>query len=109
MAAVSGMASFAKYELGAYSIPRTGLAMLHPGEGVMTAAQNTKIHSFLDNLGGGAGGNTFHVAPQVHFNVNAADSRDVARWLNGSGREIMKTIEREVRMGTHLGLKGFGS
>jgi hypothetical protein len=108
MATVSGIASYARYEVGAWSIPREGLAMLHPGEGVLTAAQNSKIHSFLDNFGG-ASGNTFHVAPRVHFNITAADSRDVARWMNGAGREVMKTIERQVRMGAHLGLKGFGS
>ncbi|HEY8162073.1 MAG TPA: hypothetical protein VIF34_07385 [Methylocystis sp.] len=108
--AAAATVAAAKFETGSWYIPHTGLAVLHEGEGVLTAGQNARLHNFMGYIekGGAGGGNTFHVRPQVNFNVSAADHRDVARWLNGSGRDVMKTIEKQVRLGSHLGLKGLG-
>jgi hypothetical protein len=108
--AAAATVAAAKFETGSWYIPHTGLAVLHEGEGVLTAGQNARLHNFMGYIekGGAGGGNTFHVRPQVNFNVSAADHRDVARWLNGSGRDVMKTIEKQVRLGSHLGMKGLG-
>jgi hypothetical protein len=107
MATVAGMATVSAFDIGAYNLPSTQLALVHQNELIMPAGPAAAFRSMLEN-GGAGGGNTFHVRPQVNFNVSAADHRDVARWLNGSGRDVMKTIEKQVRLGSHLGLKGLG-
>jgi hypothetical protein len=50
-------------------------------------------------------GSTVHVHHATNFNISSLDSGDVKRWIKGNGKEILRTINEGVRLGTHLGLK----
>jgi len=102
-ASVAAMASF---DAGSWQLPSDMVAQVHRGEMIVPAAQTPWAQSLMANAAGaGSGGASVTVHHATHFNISAMDSGDVKRWIRGNGKEILRTINEGVRMGTHLGLK----
>jgi hypothetical protein len=109
-AAQSAVMSVAAFDIGAWSIPRDQLAMVHQNELVMPAAEAGAFRSMLSQQanGGGSGaqgGGDTH----VHLNVNALDAGSVKTWLGNNSRHIMKAMNQAVKSGDHLGLRRLAS
>ncbi len=102
-AAVGAMASF---DTGTWQLPSDMVAQVHRGEMIVPAAQTPWAQSLMSNAAsaGGSGGDV-HVHHATNFNISALDSGDVKRWIKGNGKEILRTINEGIRLGTHLGLK----
>jgi len=105
-ATVAAMASF---DTGSWQLPSDMVAQVHQGEMIVPARQTPWVQDMLANGGQGGGGNTVHVHHATHFNISAMDSGDVKRWIKGNGKEILRTINEGVRLGTHLGLKNLAT
>ncbi len=101
-ATVAAMASF---DTGAWQLPSDMVAQVHQGEMIVPAAQTPWAQSLMANAAGGGGPSGVTVNHATHFNISAMDSGDVKRWIRGNGKEILRTINEGVRLGTHLGLK----
>ncbi|WP_020177053.1 hypothetical protein [Methyloferula stellata] len=101
-ATVAAMASF---DTGAWQLPSDMIAQVHQGEMIVPAAQTPWAQSLMANAVGGGGSSSVTVNHATHFNISALDSGDVKRWIRGNGKEILRTINEGVRLGTHLGLK----
>lgn len=104
-ATVAGAASIASFDIGAWSIPRDQLALVHKNELVMTASQGEAFRNLI-NSGGQGSGNTINVAPNVSFNINAMDGASVQSALMANGKAVMRAISRHVADGAHLGMRG---
>ena len=101
--AVAAMAgSVASADIGMWNVPRDQLTLIHHNELVMPAAQAGAFRGMLDN--GGAGGGNVSVHPTTHYNITAMDSASVERVLLWNQGALMKTIDKAVRDGAHLGL-----
>jgi len=105
-ATVAGVASVASFDIGAWSVPYDQLALVHKNELVMTASQGEALRSLITNGGGGTGGNTIHVAPNVSFNISALDGASVQSALMANGKAVMRAVSRHVNDGAHLGMRG---
>jgi hypothetical protein len=102
-ATVAAMASF---DTGSWQLPSDMIAQVHQGEMIVPAKQTPWVQDMLANSGqNGSSGNAVHVHHATNFNISSMDSGDVKRWIKGNGKEILRTINEGVRLGTHLGLK----
>jgi hypothetical protein len=104
-AAQGAVLSVAAFDIGAWSIPKDQLAMVHQNELVMPAAEAGAFRSLLSQQASGgasaqAGGDT-----HVHLNVSALDAGSVKNWLGNNSRQIMKAMNQAVQNGDHLGLR----
>ncbi len=89
-ALVGGMSALIpSYDVGTPYVPETGLAMIHRGERIITAADNAAG-------GGGAGG-------KVTMNVYAMDSQDVVRFFKQNADAVMNGLKLSARNG-HRGV-----
>lgn len=104
-AAAAGVASFA---VGAWALPDDMIAQVHKGEMIVPAAHAPWAQSLMASAARAPSGGDMHVHHATHFNVSALDSRDVSRWLKGSGKTILQTIDASIRNGVHLSLRSFG-
>jgi len=100
-ATVAAMASF---DTGAWRLPSDMIAQVHQGEMIVPAGPAQNLRQALSG-GASDAGNTVHVHHATNFNISSLDSGDVKRWIKGNGKEILRTINEGVRLGTHLGLK----
>jgi hypothetical protein len=73
---------FEAYQLGAWSVPRTGPALLHRGEMVLPRHVAEWFRRY-----GGAGGNVFNIT--VNINTSTADGRALAEELS---RELARRM-----------------
>jgi hypothetical protein len=88
-------ATAAQYDIGADRIPRDGFAMLHQDERIMPSDQNERITRALEN---GADSPTMPVQGtsmgDVHFHVNAIDSRSVEKFFMQHGHKIRAALNQ---------------
>jgi hypothetical protein len=105
-AAQGAVLSVAAFDIGAWSIPQSQLAMVHQNELIMPAAEAGAFRSMLSAQakGGGAGASSAGDT-HVHLNVSALDAGSVQGWLSNNSRQIMKAMDKAVRNGDHLGLR----
>jgi hypothetical protein len=108
-ATVAGVASIASFDIGAWSIPHDQLALVHKNELVMTASQGEAFRNLVNSGGGQSGGGAIHVAPNVHFNINAMDGASVQSALLANGKAVMRAMSRHIADGAHLGMRGLNS
>lgn len=104
-ATVAGMASVAAFDIGAYNLPHDMMSIVHRDELIMPAAPARAFRDLLEN-GGGAGGAPTTVHAPVNLHIQALDAQSVQRFFKDNGRSVLKTLERQVRLGVHVGLKG---
>lgn len=71
-----------KFELGTDYVPSTGLAIVHKGERITPADQNTGRK--------GGGGDT-------HFHIHALDGANVQSWLTRGGAEVLAKAVSKVQ------------
>lgn len=91
--------SLAALDVGGYVLS-SGLAVIHAGETVTPARVATPY------AGAGQGGHSISVAPTMHFHNSPYDDSGFQRLLSGNGGGLMKAVDRAVRDGAHLGLRG---
>jgi len=98
--AIAGSVAFAAvaaYQDGADMIPRAGLAILHPGEAVATAGENSRISKVIAlaaNGGvGGSDGAHFHYSP----NINGIDGASVESMAKNHANTFKRQMVRELR------------
>jgi hypothetical protein len=97
-AEVLGLSAF---DVGTDYVMRSGIAMIHQGETIVPAAQGSGPYTGKnDRAGAGAGGGN------VSVNISAMDSRSVARFFNDNAGHMIRAINKGVRNGAHLGLRG---
>lgn len=70
-AAFAGTMAFASFEEGTNYVPRTGFALLHQGEAVLTNPNADMMRQFLQGNGGGSNQPNFNVTMQI----SAIDSK----------------------------------
>jgi hypothetical protein len=88
-AGVQGTAmSMAALEIGAWSIPRQGIAMLHPGETVLPAAAAQTFRSMAE--GGSPGG-----SPTVQFHFNGPVIGQQA-WINQMVPQLARALQSHM-------------
>jgi hypothetical protein len=104
-AAQGAVLSVAAFDIGAWSIPRDQLAMVHQNELVMPAAEAGAFRSMLSNQASGGGRSNRAGDTHVSLNVNALDAGSVKTWLSANSRQIMKAMNQAVRSGEHIGLR----
>ncbi len=90
VSAFSGM--IPGFEVGAWEIPKTMLAMLHPGESVVPANFASGLRASGVLAGGGSMASPPPGDTHVHFNVSAVDGAGVAAFF----KEHATTIARSV-------------
>lgn len=79
------MAAVPKFDVGAWSVPRTGLAVVHAGE--MIAPAGAPADAARSAFTGGGG--------DTHIHVHAWDAGSVQSWLrNGGAAQLAKPISR---------------
>ena len=97
-AAQASVSAAAIFDVGTDYVVRGGLALIHPGETIIPAAQGSGPFS-------GAS-----MGPQVHapvsINVSALDSQSVSRFFNDNAKHMLRAINDAVKRGAHLGLGG---
>lgn len=83
-------AAVPKFDVGSWSVPRTGLAVIHKDEMILPAgAPAEAARAGLLGGAGGGGGNS--------FNITAWDGASVQRWLkSGGAAQIMKSLNHYV-------------
>jgi hypothetical protein len=91
--------SAGKFDLGTDYVLRSGLAMIHQGEAIVPATAR------------GSGpytgrGNATEVHAPVSVNISALDSRSVERFFNDNARHMIRAINKGVKNGAHLALRG---
>jgi hypothetical protein len=94
LAAGSSVLSMAAFDIGAWNVPSTQVAMVHQNELIMPAAQAGAFRDMLSNggTGGGDGGEMhFHYAP----NVQAMDATGVMNVLQNHGRLFAAQIANQ--------------
>lgn len=69
------------FDVGTPYVPSTGLAMIHQGEAIIPASQNT----------GGGGGNQFNIT------IQAIDTQTGAQFLQSNARTIASVLSNQVR------------
>jgi hypothetical protein len=74
-AAALGAMNIASFDVGAWSVPRTGLALVHEGEFIPPAGPASDFARAAFNGGSGANGGDTH----LHFNISALDGASVQR------------------------------
>lgn len=72
------MAAVPKFDIGAWSVPRTGLATIHAGETILPAGAPADAYR-QSVMGGGKGGG------DTHIHLSAMDGASMASWLKGGG------------------------
>jgi hypothetical protein len=82
----TGAAFVGKYETGTDYVPQTGLALVHQGEAIIPASQNT---------GGGGGGGT----TQFHFNGPIIGTQ---AWINQMMPQILRAMQRSQAVNPSL-------
>ncbi len=91
----AGVMALAAFENGADYIPRTGVAMLHQGEAVATAGENSRISQVISMAAGGAGGD-------VHYHSNAnftgIDGASVAGMYRSNAAAGRREFARQMRL-----------
>ncbi len=75
------MAAVPKFDVGAWSVPQTGLAVVHKGEFIAPAGAPSEAARQAMTTGGGSGGG----GSPVTFAIQAFDGPSVDRWLSGGG------------------------
>ena len=117
-AAFGAVEAFGAFDVGAWSIDKDQLAMVHKSEMIMTPGQSQGLRSVIDTAqnaysgggqGAGAGGGASGGGAHVHLNVSAMDASSVKNWLSGNSRQIMKALNSAVQNGDHLGLRRLAS
>ena len=88
-AAFAAVAAFDSFDKGTDFVPNDMLAMIHKGERIVPAAQNTAPPYTGGNAGGG----------DTHLHVHAIDARGVKQFFNQHGPLIAKTLSGQVRGG----------
>lgn len=91
MTSMQPFVGLASLDSGTNFVPNDMMAMVHQGERIIPAAQNTQLMAALN--GGSAGGGDIH----LHLNVSAVDGQSVARMFNNNGGALMKTIGQQIR------------
>jgi hypothetical protein len=97
----TGVMALAAFENGADYIPRTGVAMLHQGEAVATAGENSRISqviSMAQNGGGAPGGVHFH----DHSNFTGIDGASVAGMARQHGAQFRRETMRQLRIANKI-------
>ncbi len=84
MAFSSGIPSF---DVGAWEIPSSGLAMVHQGETIIPAGQ---AEAFRQGAGGGG--------MSVSLNISALDGASVQAWANRNAKTLAKTLASHMQM-----------
>jgi hypothetical protein len=111
-AAFGAVEAFGAFDVGAWSIDKDHLAMVHMNEMIMTPAQSQGLRNVIGAAqnaygadGAGPGAAQSAGDTHVHLNVNAMDAASVKNWLSGNSRTIMKALNSAVQNGDHLGLR----
>lgn len=86
------------FAVGSDMITKSGLAMIHEGEQITPAAARG------DPFTGGAGGKGR--GGDVHLNISAINSGDVGRFFEANDGAMLKALNKAVKRGGHLGLRG---
>lgn len=83
------IAAVPKFDIGSWSVPQTGLAVVHKGEFIAPAgAPSEAARNAVMGAGGGRGSSDTH-----NWNIQALDGPSFGRWLrNGGGAELAKFI-----------------
>lgn len=93
----AGYTALAAFETGTDYIPRPGIAMLHKGEAVATAGENSRISQVIKMAsanGGGQGGVHFH----DHSNFTGIDGASVASMARSNGQTWRRETMRQLRL-----------
>jgi hypothetical protein len=107
--AFGAVEAFGSFDKGAWTVPSDMIALIHAGEKVVPAGPPAR---FLDAMAAGSGGDaslgrrSLTVSPVSNVHIHSMDSETVASTLMGNNRAILKAVERGVRNGAHLGLRG---
>ncbi len=84
------------HDIGDWSVPATGLAVIHQGEMIIPSQQASQIRSGSANLGSSAGSNV-----TVNFSVQAVDSQSVANLFKANGATIAQIVAGQARNFNH--------
>jgi hypothetical protein len=76
------------FDIGSNYVPSTGLAMVHQGERILPAADNSQLMSAL-NGGGAGGGDTYNISVPISGNFSDGDS---------FGRKVGNAIAQQIRL-----------
>ncbi len=92
-AVLAELVNVPKFDVGAWSVPRTGLAVIHAGETILPAgapAEAYRAAAVGGPQGGGGGGGS-----PMQFVIHAMDGASVDRWLrNGGAAKIARATSR---------------
>lgn len=84
-------AAVPKFDVGAWSVPRTGLAVIHAGETILPAGAPAEAYRAAAVGGPQAGGG----GAQVAFHISAVDGEGMGRWLrNGGASQLARAVSR---------------
>jgi len=84
------------FDVGSNYVPSNMLAMVHQGERIIPAADNSALMAAV-GAGGGQGGGQTRGDVHVHLNVNALDARSVENLFKSNGRAIAKSLSAQIR------------
>lgn len=105
-AVISGAVGLADaaHDVGDWTVPNTGLALLHKNE-VVLPERGGFAEGFRRAVsdGGTANGNTTHISPSI--NITAMDSRSVSRFFNDNAHHMVRALQRGLKGGAHLPLR----
>jgi len=99
VATALGVMGGSKFDLGTDYVLRSGLAMIHQGETIVPAlARGTGPYT--------GRGEAAQVHAPVSVNISALDSRSVERFFNDNAKHMIGAINKGIKSGAHLGLRG---
>jgi hypothetical protein len=109
-AAQGAVMSVAAFDIGAWSIPQSQLAMVHQNELVMPAAEAGAFRSMLSAQanGGGKAAQGGASGGDAHLHVHALDAQSAKSWVSNNSRQITKAMNQAMKNGDHLGLRRLG-
>ena len=89
---------------GAWQLPADMLVQAHRGEMVVPAGVTPWVQGVISGAANTPGVSTVHVHHATNFNVSAMDSQSVRQFFKNNSKQVMRTINENVRTGSHIGL-----
>jgi hypothetical protein len=95
------------HDIGDWTVPSTGLALLHKNEVVLPERGGFAegFRRAVSNGGAAAGMNGGGTTISPSINITAMDSRSVSRFFNDNAHHMVRALQRGLKGGAHLPLR----
>ncbi len=92
------------HDIGDWTVPSTGLALLHKNE-VVLPERGGFAEGFRRAVSDGGGGASGSASISTPINITAMDSRSIRRFFDDNAHHVVRALQRGLKGGAHLPLR----